>query len=238
MSRFGDMRFLSSSSSFGGRFVVPTSRRCNLSPPPSDAASHYFLGGKPCVVTGPNVTAAVGTPKSRTHVCQETVVRLTFAKKNPRKTYLYEVQIAFLLREMFLKEKSFSSLANAIHCCMQVGLSKGEERRRGSSASAALLRFSLPPSFSPLLPGRLTTTTQPPLKSTHFLHNLYASLALASGERRRAFPLLLLLIQRPPTLSFTHAYTRYGMACVERQFCCHGFQTGGYNRVSIECKKL
>ena len=151
------------------------------------------------------------TPKSRTHVCQETS---DFREKNQRKKkYFFEVRIAFLLREIFLKEKSFTSLANAIHCCMHVGLSKGEERRRGSPPPPPLYYASLFRLPSPPTKRRLTTTTQQPLKSTHFLHNLYASLALASDERRRAFPPYYYLCHHR-TATPTHALPHTCLYCV------------------------
>ncbi len=189
MSRFGDMRFLSSSSSsLGGRFSSHQQTMQFVSPPPLRRRLSLFPlgGGGTMRCYGPKCYRAT-VHQSLAHMCAKK--RLTFAKKiKGKQNIFFEVRIAFLLREIFLKEKSFTSLTNAIHCCMQVGLSKGEERRRGSPPPPPLYYASLFRLPSPPTKRRLTTTTQQPLKSTHFLHNLYASLALASDERRRAFP--------------------------------------------------
>ncbi len=144
-----------------------------------------------------------------------------FRKEKSKENIFVRGTNSISFKGIFLKENPFTSWANAMHCCMQVGLSKGEERRRGSSA--ALLRFSLPPAFPPYQKTSYYYYTQQPLKSTHFLHNLYASPPLASGERRRGrfhyttTTNTTTVLQRPPTLSRTHAYT-VGMACFEGQF--------------------
>ena len=131
--------------------LVPTSRRCNLSPPrPSDAASHYFLwgGGEPCVVTGPNVTAPPYTKVS--HTCVPRNVWLS-RKETKEKIFFRGTNSISLMGNVFFirKRKSFCIFGE---CHTLLHASWSFERRREeeglSSASAALLRFSLPPSFS------------------------------------------------------------------------------------------